>query len=440
MQIDEKILKGSAMRNECKTVVLWGVMIMLAGAGSAAPEAAMKRFTSPPKIDGDLNEICWEKEAAAIAIPGSEPTDVLLGYDDDQLYVAFKCRHHKPENIKSTEFKRDGNIFMDDSVEVFLDTTHDHASYYQLAVNAAGTKFDGVRRKDSEAFSTSWDGEWEAKTKKVSDGFRVEMAIPFRILRLGTNTVWGANFCRNSSRPSFNLSWAKVDLFHQPEKFGHLAGLSAPKYQTVTIERMPVCRCKIGENTYQVEVRNNGQEVRPVEGRIDYCGEYSAEFAYQAADKPAGAKRAEIGAQSVAALDMPFNIGDKGLIRYRFSLKDVISSSSNVIYTEVFKQMIESPIAVRLQSKVLFPREPVVIRYQANLSSDMLKDALLKIDVCKDGQPLITRTVAGKELKGSAIFIQSDLPAGAYIIRCELFQQDRRVYTREDAFEIMAGF
>src|SRR4030066_499894 len=76
----------------------------------------IRRIKSPVVLDGLSNEPAWEGIESFPMIMrtpnfGNEPserTQVLLGYDDDYLYIAGRLYDSEPSKIQSTSFKRDG--------------------------------------------------------------------------------------------------------------------------------------------------------------------------------------------------------------------------------------------------------------------------------------------------------------------------------------------
>ena len=88
------------------------------------------RFTSPIQVDGYLKEAAW-KRATKIedfysyypidGMPAVEKTIVLLGYDENSVYIAFVCFDKNPELIRATVSSRD-DIFDDDHVVLMIDT------------------------------------------------------------------------------------------------------------------------------------------------------------------------------------------------------------------------------------------------------------------------------------------------------------------------------
>src|SRR5262249_50529713 len=105
----------------------------------------LPRFASAPVIDGKLDDEIW-KSAAVLKdfyqtqpgdnIPPSEPTEVLIGYDAKNLYLAFRC-FDEADKVRATVAKRDA-IFDDDNVGVLLDTFNDKRKAYEFFYNPLG--------------------------------------------------------------------------------------------------------------------------------------------------------------------------------------------------------------------------------------------------------------------------------------------------------------
>jgi hypothetical protein len=131
----------------------------------------------------------------------------------------------------------DGEVWFDDSLEIFLDTHHDHTTYFQLVANSRGTRFERT------AADLSWTAPWEAAAQREAEAWVLEVAIPFASLGMDpppAGEVWGFNLCRERyAGGSQELSnWSDTGgNFHRPQQFGHLlfagsAGASPSLVQT----------------------------------------------------------------------------------------------------------------------------------------------------------------------------------------------------------------
>lgn len=207
------------------------------------------KFSSPIVIDGKPDEEAW-KDAAVFKdfyqtnpgdnIAPSKPTEVLMMYDEKNLYIAFKCWDDK-DKIRATVAKRD-DVFGEDNVRVWLDTYNDQRRAYVLGFNPLGIQQDGIYTEGRGA-DFSVDIVMESKGVIQEWGWSVEVRIPFKSLRYaaGKGKFWGFNAARNIDR--FN------DEFDQwlPDdrnvsgfliKHGKITGLDGIKYER-TIEVSP---------------------------------------------------------------------------------------------------------------------------------------------------------------------------------------------------------
>src|SRR6266702_5769396 len=173
----------------------------------AAP-IKLAHFDKPPVIDGKLDEDVW-KHAVVLKdfyqvqpgdnIAPSKPTEVMLGYDAKYIYIAFHC-YDEPDKVRATIAKRD-NIWNDDYVGILFDTFNDHRKAYEFDFNPLGIQADGIWTSgQGEDFSL--DIVMESKGMVTSDGYTIEVALPFKSLRYasGKDKLWGVHFWRRIKR------------------------------------------------------------------------------------------------------------------------------------------------------------------------------------------------------------------------------------------------
>ena len=197
-------------------------------AKPGAPETAVvKRCAAAPTIDGDLSDACWK--AARIGGVWIDPDTgkraephpgVFICYDDKNLYVAFHNPEPEMKNIIADVTERDGNVWEDDSVELFLDPTAGKELYHQFIVNTNGVLYDG------EGKDRDWDSKAVVKVKKTGDGWSAEFSIPLSDLGVvgsPKGQTWTANFCRNRLGEPEPHRWSDTgDDEHNYEAFGKL--------------------------------------------------------------------------------------------------------------------------------------------------------------------------------------------------------------------------
>ena len=182
-----------------------------------------------PVVDGRLAEVLWRQEPTIKRlIPRKADdhapvkTEAWLSRDDSFLYVGVRCHEPMLRDVLSLATERDGDVRMDDSIEILLDVNHDKKSYHHFAVNADGTLYDG-RQRDA-----TWNSSAKVATSIEEDAWTVEMAIPLK--ELGADPVpgstWGFQMARHRPRQEERKSyqWAPTFWFgnYAPSLFGRL--------------------------------------------------------------------------------------------------------------------------------------------------------------------------------------------------------------------------
>src|SRR6266702_4288293 len=209
----------------------------------------MPKFDKAPAIDGKLDDEIWK---SAIVLkdfiqvqPGdniapSKPTEVLLGYDAKFLYIAFHC-YDEPDKVRANIAKRD-NIFDDDYVGILFDTFNDTRKAYEFDFNPLGVQADGIWTSgQGEDFSL--DIVMESKGMVTSDGYTIEVALPFKSLRYasGKDKLWGVHFWRRIKRFNNELDmWMPLDRDKSNwlAQAGHLTGFEGLSTER-TLELIP---------------------------------------------------------------------------------------------------------------------------------------------------------------------------------------------------------
>ena len=232
---------------------LWSLQVSPADTNDEVPEIQTNRtikavrIETPPKIDGKLDDICWQKSAKTGELrqfepqrgePATQPTTIYVGYDANNLYVAFECFKTDMDQLAANLTRRDSFFFSDDHVEVLIDTFLDGRNCYAFALNPLGTQTDrrlineGSNRRTGQSMigtAISWDCDWQGQASEETDKWTAEFAIPFAELRFpkGQETVtWGINFWRNDEVPAEEQTWADLgERQYAVSRFGQLTDL-----------------------------------------------------------------------------------------------------------------------------------------------------------------------------------------------------------------------
>lgn len=218
------------------------------------------RIDKRPRIDGKLNDLCWEKGewsgqfVQQIPNQGKSPSQqtlVKIVYDDNNLYVGFKC--FDSGEIRSILTRRDIDVSAGDIVGIAFDSFHDSHTAYEFNLTAAGQKIDMVHL-GSGNLDYNWDAVWDGKTHVADTVWTAEMQIPFCQLRFspGEKQVWGVHIWRSIDRNTENDQWKliPVDAPAMVYLFGNLNGIEGVRPKT-NYEFLPYVNSKFSPNTNQ---------------------------------------------------------------------------------------------------------------------------------------------------------------------------------------------
>jgi hypothetical protein len=217
------------------------------GQETPMKQYVVKKTSSPPVIDGKLEDAVWKQASTALLVnsfdgqPARVKTTVRLAYDDAFLYAAFDC---EDRDVWGTFRQKDDAIYTEDAVELFIDADGDGKTYNELQVSPHNVNFDAsfvARRSDLDT-AKKWESGMQSAVKvngtldddKVDQGFSVEMRIPIQNLNAVPNVppkagdVWRFNAYRlehHQRRTDIEgqaFSELHVGDFHALPRFGAL--------------------------------------------------------------------------------------------------------------------------------------------------------------------------------------------------------------------------
>jgi hypothetical protein len=195
----------------------------------------IQRVSSPPVIDGRLDEADWLR-APVIAdlhqvnpvelAPPSEETRVYVLYDRDAIYFGARMFDAEPERINALILRQGQQIGSDDRFFVHIDSFANRRSGYLFGVNPNGVRYDGIFENITQR-SFDWDGIWRAAATIDEQGWSVEIAIPFKTLSFDPrNTTWRMNFMRNIARKNESIAWESRNRNTDLSTMGDVRGIS----------------------------------------------------------------------------------------------------------------------------------------------------------------------------------------------------------------------
>lgn len=217
------------------------------------PTISCKKIHHPIALSGKIDDPSWPQaqvvplQDAITGGPGRFTTTVRTLYNEHYFYVAFDCQD---DYIWGTVSQRDGAIFDEECVEVFLCPANALHQYYEIDLSPKNVLFDACiinnRVLDHPQEPFLGFAEWNLKgfySRVHVDGtldqegqarrWCCELAIPLAEL-FGAKyrppqpgDVWRANFYRIDSPRKSHLelyAWSKTGAadFHRPWRFGRL--------------------------------------------------------------------------------------------------------------------------------------------------------------------------------------------------------------------------
>ncbi len=137
-------------------------------------------------------------------------------------------------DVVARQATRDGELWRDDAVEVFLDTEGLGRRYVEIQVNPDGVVSDALVEWSLAidfASAVRWDARGlEAKTTRDSEVWTAAIMIPWAALGMPgpppPGSALRANFCRvdrdRREPPAYSYqAWSPTrGWFHRPQKFG----------------------------------------------------------------------------------------------------------------------------------------------------------------------------------------------------------------------------
>lgn len=207
-----------------------------------------------PRITGDLSDPVWQQGLRVDSFrmgrnTPPDPTEAWLLATNTDLFIGFLCHEQRMGSLRITHKGRDSEVWLDDSVEVFLNPDMLGDAVYQIVVNAAGELKD-ARGEAGKPGSDDWNGDIEVRTSQASDRWIAELRIPLADLGVSGSPegrMWRMNLARNDFAGPFSgletdnacevSAWTGQGKFHdaslmKPVVFRELSEAESPKQQS----------------------------------------------------------------------------------------------------------------------------------------------------------------------------------------------------------------
>ena len=164
--------------------------------------------SSPITIDGALDEPAWANapKLGPFRIYNDQtdfetPSNAQVLYGDDALYIGLTFGEPSMDLLTAVRTKHDSDVWEDDAFEIYINTDGLGKPYYHFVGNTLGTKYESVQPVGGDEDS-SWNGDWDVKIAKKSDGWTAEVRIPYATIgatKPEKDTLWLCNFARHDT-------------------------------------------------------------------------------------------------------------------------------------------------------------------------------------------------------------------------------------------------
>ncbi len=211
-------------------------MLTCTAACAQVAEYVCPQIDEPPVLDAALDDACWQEapEPPAfyrLGMGGDEApaqTRVRFVMDEEALYVGVDADTRAGEVPQPPERERDGKVWYDAGIELFLSPSFVDDTYYQLAFNAVGSYADlrnapGLGAEEKAA----WNPDWEVVAKPREGGWSAEARIPWAAFALEgaphTGWVWRVRVGSHAQSMG-NSMWPlnEETSFHNPRCWAYL--------------------------------------------------------------------------------------------------------------------------------------------------------------------------------------------------------------------------
>ncbi len=158
------------------------------------PAYLIKKTTEKIIPDGILTEKIWSESEImenfsqkfpSDSVAALAPTQMMMAYDDNNLYVVTKC-YSKGGDWIVPSLRRDYGFIATDNITLLFDTFKDKTNAFVFGMNAKGVRREALvyngGRYNSD-FSDSWDNKWRGNATAHGDHWIAEFVIPFNTIR-----------------------------------------------------------------------------------------------------------------------------------------------------------------------------------------------------------------------------------------------------------------
>ncbi len=240
----QTVVRGTDPWRDCAMAELW-LNNRTIGSSPAKPIAYAPRGETRPKLDGKLDDACWEGVQPMILTTTSGDlelattkdekgksaseytTKIWFTCDGGHLYIAVQCTHPTGKRVPPVEKRdRDMDLRRFDRVSILLDVDRDYQTYYHLQIDQRGCLAEDCWG------DPSWNPTWYVAVHSDETNWTAEAAIPWHELTGNPPTAgntWAANVTRIVPGHGVQAWSTPADARPRPEGMGLLQFIAKRK-------------------------------------------------------------------------------------------------------------------------------------------------------------------------------------------------------------------
>ncbi|TAL63467.1 MAG: hypothetical protein EPN88_12245 [Bacteroidetes bacterium] len=185
-----------------KKYILFLVIILASITARSQERITIPRIQGDFKFDGTVDDECWQNIQPlqmVMHIPTfgnqpSEKSEVMICYDNTNIYVGARLFDSDPTNMLISSKKRDEQEVASEELMLIFDSFNDKENGLGFATTPTGLRSDFTISKDAMGgdphqgpFNLSWNVFWDVKTTKNEMGWFSEIRIPLSSIRFKEN-------------------------------------------------------------------------------------------------------------------------------------------------------------------------------------------------------------------------------------------------------------
>ncbi len=209
-------------------------LTFLSAMALIAKEISVPQSQHPPVIDGKSSDKCWERAQwnSGFYLLGNEQVKAQVKtrfkflHDNNYLYLLVEADEPHADKIKANVKSRDGNVFFDDSIELFLNANDDNGTYHQFIFNTLGAIYDSEHTQGGGLSYPQWDSEVKVGTSVAENKWTLEVAIPVVDLNVNSDN-WLFNIGRNHATGPKWMNYTFSGPFNELSSFATLNFIDA---------------------------------------------------------------------------------------------------------------------------------------------------------------------------------------------------------------------